>query len=182
MRSLPVANVESALDPVPLLAPLGRSDFDAVAALARQIWLQHYSTIVSVEQIEYMLDGRFSPTNLQRYLNAGDRWMHLLRLDASPVGYCSYALTPTPQEMKLEQLYLLPALHGRGLGRLMLGRIEEHARDLGCDVLMLQVNKRNTTASNVYRHSGFTVREEVVIDIGHGYVMDDFIMAKPLRT
>jgi GNAT superfamily N-acetyltransferase len=172
----------STLPPTPLLAPLMRSDFDTVAALAGEIWLAHYSTIITKEQIEYMLDDRFTPANLERYLNACDRWMHVLRLDGKAAGYCSYALTNTPREMKLEQLYLVPTLHGRGLGKHMLEHVEAHAKQLGCDVLMLQVNKRNTTASNVYLRSGFAVREEVIVDIGKGYVMDDFIMEKRLRS
>lgn len=163
------------------LAPLQRADFDTIAALARTIWLAHYTSIISKEQIEYMLGGRFTAGNLARYLDAPDRWMNVLRVDGEVVGYCSHSLTPTPREMKLEQLYLLPRLHGRGLGKLMMEHIENHARALGCDTLMLQVNKRNTTAASVYFRSGFTVREEVVIDIGNGYVMDDYILAKPLR-
>jgi diamine N-acetyltransferase len=168
------------LNPAPKLAPLTRADFDTLAALARQIWLAHYSTIITTEQIEYMLEGRFTAANLERYLGASDRWMLVLWIEGQAVGYCSYALTKAPREMKLEQLYLLPTLHGRGLGRQMLEHVEAHSKRLGCDTLMLQVNKRNTSASHVYLRSGFEVREEVVIDIGKGYVMDDFIMAKRL--
>jgi diamine N-acetyltransferase len=163
------------------LQPLARADFDDVAALARTIWLEHYTKIISREQIEYMLGGRFTAANLERYLDAPDRWMFVLKQDGALIGYCSYALTGTPRELKLEQLYLLPALHGRGLGRLMLEHVEAQARRLGMDTLMLQVNKRNTTASGMYFKAGFAVREEVVLDIGQGYVMDDYIMAKPLR-
>jgi ribosomal protein S18 acetylase RimI-like enzyme len=168
------------LDTAAKLDPLTRTDFDAVASLARRIWLAHYTTIITTAQIEYMLDGRFTPANLERYLGAADRWMYVLRLDGEPVGYCSYALTGRPREMKLEQLYLLPALHGRRLGKQMLEHVEAHAKRAGCDCLMLQVNKQNTVAANVYFRSGFAVREEVVIDIGKGYVMDDFIMEKRL--
>jgi ribosomal protein S18 acetylase RimI-like enzyme len=163
------------------LEPLAREDFATIATLARTIWLAHYTAMITKEQIEYMLDGRFTPENLQRYLNAGDRWMRVLRLDRQAVGYLSYALTGAPRELKLEQLYLLPNLHGRGLGKRMLEHVQAHAAALGCDVLMLQVNKHNSKAIEVYRRTGFTVREEVVVDIGKGYVMDDFIMEKRLR-
>jgi ribosomal protein S18 acetylase RimI-like enzyme len=58
--------------------------------------------------------------------------------------------------------------------------VECKAHEHACDTLILQVNKRNTTALDVYRRSGFQVREEIVLDIGNGYVMDDFIMQKKL--
>lgn len=164
----------------PLLAPLQRADFDAIAALARRIWLAHYVAIISKEQIEYMLTGRFTHENLARYVDARDRWFDVLRQDGAIVGYCSHALLPDPREVKLEQLYLLPDLHGLGMGKRMMVHIEAHARELGRDTLVLQVNKRNTKAASVYLRAGFEVREEVVIDIGAGYVMDDFIMTKRL--
>jgi ribosomal protein S18 acetylase RimI-like enzyme len=163
------------------LAPLQRADFASIAALARRIWLAHYISIISKEQIEYMLGGRFTPDNLARYVDAGDRWFDVLRVDDAIVGYCSHALLADPREVKLEQLYLLPELHGLGFGKRMMVHIEAHVRELGRDTLVLQVNKGNTKAASVYLRAGFEVREEVCIDIGGGYVMDDFIMQKRVR-
>jgi len=164
----------------PSLSPLQASDFATIAALARRIWLAHYISIISKEQIEYMLGGRFTPANLASYVGAGDRWFDVLRADGAVVGYCSHSLLADPREVKLEQLYLLPELHGLGLGKRMMVHVEAHARALGRDTLVLQVNKRNTKAASVYLRAGFEVREEVCIDIGAGYVMDDFIMQKRL--
>jgi GNAT superfamily N-acetyltransferase len=162
------------------LRPLEERDFEAVATLARTIWLAHYTAIIATDQIEYMLAGRFTPANLRRYIGAHDRWMDVLLARGEHIGYCSYAFTSTAGEMKLEQLYLLPHLHGRGLGKLMLEHVERQSLQRHCRVLMLQVNKRNEQAIQVYRRAGFTVREEVVVDIGAGFVMDDYIMEKRL--
>jgi diamine N-acetyltransferase len=171
---------------MPRIEPLRSMDFEPLAELAKSIWLAHYITIITREQIDYMLDGRFTADNLRRYLDANDRWMDVLRLDDRQVGYCSYALTggpdPANSEMKLEQLYLLPELHGRGLGKAMLDHVEQRAIQQCCNTLMLQVNKRNEKAIRVYDRAGFKVREEVVVEIGNGFVMDDFIMAKQLQT
>ena len=46
--------------------------------------------------------------------------------------------------------------------------------------MILAVNKRNTTAIGSYRKYGFVVRESIVDDIGHGFVMDDYVMEKKL--
>jgi diamine N-acetyltransferase len=163
-----------------ILRPLEERDFDAVAALARTVWLAHYTTIITAEQIEYMLSGRFAPDNLRIYLRAWDRWMDLLEVDGNLAGYCSYALTSAIGEMKLEQLYLLPRLHGLGLGAMMLGHVERRALDRGSRTLILQVNKRNEKAIKLYRRTGFSIREEIVVDIGGGFVMDDYMMEKRL--
>jgi ribosomal protein S18 acetylase RimI-like enzyme len=162
------------------LRPLEERDFGVVADLARAIWLAHYVTIITTAQIEYMLQGRFIPENLRRYLGGGERWMDVLECEDALAGYTSYALTSDPDEMKLEQLYLLPQLHGRGFGRQMLEHVERSARRQGACRLVLQVNKRNDKALAFYRRANFIVREEAVFDAGQGYVMDDCVMVKSL--
>ena len=176
------------------LDALTSADFETLARLAEAIWRSHYTRIIGSAQIDYMLAERYTPERLRQYLNADDRWLMLLRIDSPTgtraVGYCSYALAENPgemkrpeikpREMKLEQLYLLPELHGQGLGKLMLRHVEEQSSARGRSTLMLQTNKRNDIAIAFYRKAGFTVREEAVFDIGGGFVMDDYVMEKVL--
>ncbi len=166
----------------PELKPLAPTDFSTVSALGGAIWREHYASLVSMDQIDYMLAGRYTPGNLEKYLASVDCWMYLLWLDDRAVGYCSYALTQTPHELKLEQLYLLPELHGHGLGSFMLRHVNAEARRLGCQTIMLTVNKGNHSSIAVYLKSGFVVRESVTFDIGNGYVMDDYVMEKRLDS
>lgn len=160
------------------LKPLTEADFGTLAALSSTIWHAHYSWIISTAQIDYMLADRNTPENLSRYVNSTERWLDLLWLDGRAVGYCGRALLPHPDEMKLEQLYLLPELHGRGLGALMLRHVESAAHAAGRTRLVLQVNRRNLGSIAFYRKAGFVVREETVLDLGNGYVMDDYVMEK----
>jgi ribosomal protein S18 acetylase RimI-like enzyme len=160
-------------------APMAPDEFALVAALGDRIWRQHYAEIVSMAQIEYMLAGRYTDAKLAAYLGADDRWLMIVRDGGLPIGYFSWARVDA-HEVKLEQLYLIAATRGRGLGGRMIAHVEAHARGLGCDRLMLTVNKRNAGAIAVYERRGFTVREEAVFDIGQGYVMDDYVMAKAI--
>ena len=183
MNQSPIAFTNARLD------ALTAADFATLAGLAGTIWRAHYTGIIGSAQIDYMLAGRYTPEKLRLYLNAADRWLMLLRIDSPngsrAVGYCSYALADDPGEMKpsvmkLEQLYVLPELHGQGLGKLMLRHVEEQARVHGRSTLLLQTNKRNDIAITFYRKAGFTVREASVFDIGGGFVMDDYVMEKVL--
>lgn len=162
------------------LDPLTGQDFDIVARLADTIWRGHYGRMISMAQIDYMLDGRYTPDNLRRYIDSDERWMRVLRVDGAPAGYCSWSLGEDPGEVKLEQLYLLAGHKGKGFGGLMMREIEAACRALGRPVLYLTVNKGNTDSIAIYRKRGFEVREEAVFDIGNGYVMDDYVMAKRL--
>ena len=63
---------------------------------------------------------------------------------------------------------------------MLLRHVIEAAQLREFSALVLNVNKRNTAAIAAYRRNGFAVREEVVVDIGGGFVMDDYVMALTL--
>jgi ribosomal protein S18 acetylase RimI-like enzyme len=162
------------------LEAITEADFKTVANLADTIWRSHYSAIISMAQIDYMLAERFLPENLRSYLNSAGRWFEILWSGENPIGYCSYSLTSNPVEMKLEQLYLLGEFRGKGLGGSMLRHVENEARKMNVRLLMLQVNKHNEDSIAIYRNAGFQVRAEAIFDIGNGYVMDDYVMEKTI--
>jgi diamine N-acetyltransferase len=111
----------------------------------------------------------------------GIRYDQLL-VDDKPAGFASYGPTAEPAVMKFHKLYLLPELHGRGLGSRLLQHVEREVRVGGARRLTLSVNKRNAKAIAAYRRNGFVVADSVVTDIGGGFVMDDYIMAKDLSV
>jgi ribosomal protein S18 acetylase RimI-like enzyme len=166
------------------LTPVVEPEFVMVRELAGTIWRQHYAGIITTAQIDYMLAGRFSDEALREHIQAADRWLEVLRVSGTSVGYCGYELADMDRDegvsaaMKLGQLYVLETHRGMGLGRSMLGHVEQRARDLSRHSLWLQVNKKNAGAIAFYRAAGFEVVREAVFDIGSGYVMDDYLMAK----
>lgn len=170
----------SSAAPSVTLLPLATADVPAVRRLAHAIWHEAYASVIGRDQIDYMLASRCTDAALGACVDAADRWFDVLRVAGEPVGYCSCAALAEDGVLKLEQLYLAAAHRGRGLGRLMLEHVERRGRALGRSTVVLQVNKRNASAIAFYRRAGFTVRDAAVFDIGAGFVMDDFLMAKPL--
>jgi ribosomal protein S18 acetylase RimI-like enzyme len=71
-------------------------------------------------------------------------------------------------------------MQGCGLGSRLLQHVEGEVRTGGARRLILSVNKCNTKAITAYKRNGFVIVESVVTDIGNGFVMDDYIMAKEL--
>ncbi len=57
----------------------------------------------------------------------------------------------------VDDLYLVPEARGRGLGTVVLGLLEEQARELGAGnlALFLVVDPDNTPAQRLYRRRGF---------------------------
>ena len=152
----------------------------ALAELAGVIWRHHYPGIISPAQVDYMLERMYSLDTLREEIRAKSiRFVRLLVADRF-VGFAAYGPTPEPGVMKLHKCYLLPELHGRGLGSLLLQHCEREVCRQGARRLILAVNKRNPKAIAAYQRNGFTVTESIVTALGAGFVMDDFLMAKDL--
>ncbi len=98
----------------------------------------------------------------------------MLEVDAKAIGYCAFEkLTDT--EGKLHKLYLRPSLKQKGAGTFIINEISHQARALGLESIILNVNKYNS-AVDFYHKKGFTKDREMILDIGNGYVMDDYVM------
>lgn len=162
------------------IEPLTAADVEPLYALAREIWYAHYPAIITTAQIEYMLEQRYSAGVVRAELQRGDLWWDKLLVDGIMAGFASYFLTGAPREMKLDKLYVHPRHQRRGYGGLMIARACEVARAHGCDRLTLAVNKNNRSAIGAYLRHGFRIADAVVKDIGEGFVMDDYVMVKPV--
>ena len=163
-----------------VIRPLAESDIDALRALAAEIWHDHYSAIIGTAQIQYMLEQRYRPEVLREELSRMGVWWDLLLIDDVPKGYSSYFLTDESDELKLDKLYLHSACQRRGYGERMHERVLAKARSLGLRRVSLAVNKGNSAAIAAYRKWGFAIERAVVKDIGGGFVMDDYIMVRPV--
>ncbi len=162
------------------ILPAGEEHLAALTELAGVIWRQHYPGIISHAQIDYMLGKMYSLETLREEI--GSRGIHFYRLlvEEKMTGFASIGPLKTAGVWKLHKLYLLPEMHGRGLGSRLLQHCQTEARRLGARRLQLAVNKQNVKAVAAYRRNGFEIVESVVTDFGGGFVMDDFVMAKEL--
>ena len=162
------------------IEPVGAADVETLVALAREIWRAHYPSIIGTAQIEYMLAQRYDPQVVCGELGRDGIWWDKLMAAEEMAGFASYFLTGVPGEMKLDKLYVHPRHQRRGYGGRMIARACEAARSRDCGRLVLAVNKGNRGAIDAYLKHGFRVAGAVVKDIGGGFVMDDYIMEKPV--
>jgi len=158
---------------------LAETEIDTLIPLAYRIWHAHYPGIITPEQIDYMLErGYTRPVIMDEIKNKGVIWL-AIKTGETMIGFASVG-PYAPHTMKLHKLYLLPDHHGAGIGARALAEVEQIARDSAASALVLNVNRHNSKAIRAYERAGWHVAEEVVVDIGNGYVMDDYVMAKQL--
>jgi len=152
------------------------ADVSLLTDLAQRIWRECYPGIITPAQIEFMLDWMYSDDAICRQLAAGIPW-EIAEHDGEPIGYLSYQLEPDGR-VKISKLYVLPDRQRQGHGRRLLEHICTEAHSLGAPEFWLQVNKRNERAIAAYLKAGFHIAKEAVFDIGNGFVMDDYLMAR----
>jgi len=156
------------------------SDLATIMRLAHEIWHRHYPGIITVEQIDYMLARGYSHEALSAYVTDPTRGLVVAEYDAGPVGFCAWYPPGEPATMKLDKLYVLPAMQRKGVGRALIEHVARAARMAGCRTLILNVNRNNVDAVRAYEHCGFTIRESGDFPIGNGFMMEDHIMARDL--
>jgi len=158
----------------------GTADIPVIQELATAIWHEVYPSIIPVEQINYMLGMMYSAESLQEQMMRQRAQFLLLSDDESTIGFASWSIIQ-PGAARLHKLYVMPAYHGTGAGAALLSEVEREAVQQRCTSIELNVNKYNP-ARSFYEKKGFRTHREEVIDIGSGYVMDDYVMQKPLSS
>ena len=157
-----------------------RDELATVQRLAHVIWHVHYPGIITDEQINYMLERAYALDVLADFLGRPDRGLEMVVVEGEPAGFAAWMLIDDGAEAKLDKLYVLPSLQRQGLGGLLIHRVIERALAAGAATLILNVNKQNRQAIRAYERHGFATRESVVNDIGNGFVMDDYVMARKI--
>ncbi|WP_016952064.1 GNAT family N-acetyltransferase [Anabaena sp. PCC 7108] len=154
------------------------TDLEKLRKVSREIWCTHYSTIISNEQIEYMLTKMYGTGVIEDEIyNQGifyDKVLH----GSEFVGYLSYGSETKDNinYLKLHKCYLLTSLHGFSYGQNMLFHVYKKALEMDLKQIILNVNKRNEKGIKAYSRFGFRIIDSQVKDFGCGFVMDDYIM------
>lgn len=160
-----------------------KPQLNIVQELVHKIWPAAYveTGIISLDQMNYMLDRFYSQESLYAQQEQGQVFL-LAEEDGIFYGFAAYELNcGTPGKTKLHKIYVLPNTQGKGIGKQLLDEVIEKALAAQNHTLFLNVNKYNK-AKSFYEHIGFEVIADEVIDIGQGYVMDDYVMAKKIDT
>lgn len=152
-------------------------DIPLIRELTFKVWPQTYATILTQNQIEYMLEMMYSEESLLKQMSDNCRFI-IIYDDKEPAGFASYQLTDN-STYKLHKIYILPSQQGKGTGKFLVDYIIDDIKHKKGSSLQLQVN-RNNRAKSFYEKLGFKVIREADFDIGNGYFMNDYIMEKKL--
>jgi len=154
---------------------LDKQNIERLVGFAKPIWEEHYTPIIGEKQVAYMLDKFQSEQAVESQINEGYQYFEVY-LDEQLVGY--FSIQPRNESsLFISKFYLAKQARGKKLGSTMLEYIHNLAKKGKRKTIDLTVNKYNPTY-NVYLKLGFNNIGSVEMDIGNGYIMDDFLMQK----
>jgi diamine N-acetyltransferase len=154
------------------------ADVGSVANLAHAIWYDYYVPLIGRAQVDYMVAKLQSPAAIQAQIRDGYEYF-LVQVGREQIGYLAMQEQRPEGRMFISKLYVTKEQRRTGTGRACMEFIEGVARRRGLTRLWLTVNKANP-AVHAYERLGFRIAEPIVIDIGGGFVMDDFRMERDL--
>ena len=155
-------------------------DIPLIRELTFRVWPQTYASILSQEQIDYMLEMMYSESSLKKQMSEDDCQFIIVYENGNPVGFASYSKEEA-QRWKLNKIYVLQNQQGKGTGKYVINYIIEEIKKQNANSLFLQVNRYNN-AKTFYEKLGFAEIDFINLDIGNGYFMNDYVMEKKLKV
>lgn len=154
------------------------SDISLIQSIAEAAWRPTYGEILSEEQCVYMLNWMYNTQKLEEQINGNIQFIILENQDSKAIGYASFEKTEDGNG-KLHKIYTHPDFKQKGGGSVLLNEIMNIAHSMNVKVLELNVNRYNT-AVEFYLKKGFTIKEEIDLDVGNGFFMNDYVMSYEL--
>lgn len=152
-----------------------------IRQLADQLWPVAFASILSAQQIDYMMEMMYSPASLVKQMDEGHQYV-IASLDKQNIGYVSYEIGHhQSSKTKIHKLYISPQHQRHGVGKAMINYVAKQALEANNNSLFLNVNKYNIQAISFYRKHHFVLIKEEAIDIGDGFIMDDYVFELALK-
>lgn len=155
------------------LSPTDETLINDLAALAAEIWKEHYDPIVGAGQNDYMIEKFQSASAIKEQLEENVSYCLICTDDNEQAGFIAFY--PRETELYLSKFYLHKTKRGQGMARQMMNYVINEARKINASSVTLNVNKGNELAIAVYEKLGFRKIRSEKIDIGSGWYMDDYV-------
>jgi len=142
-----------------------------IEKLARKIWMEYYPSVITREQIHYMLEKMYHISSLRKDVKKGVCF-YLLYFGKKPVGFIAFS-EQRGKKFFIHKFYILKKCRGMGLGSRVFSKL---IAAFSCREVRLTVNRQNFRSVNFYFKSGFIIERVEDFDIGGGFYMNDFVM------
>lgn len=157
-----------------MIRELASDELHIIEDLAKVIWPVSFKKMISRSQITYMLEWMYNQKKLRENYRNGHRYAVFTEKN-NAIGFLSYEPKTNKSTVRIHKLYVHPLIQKKGIGKKLLNYAIKEAIRQNMTNVDLFVNRTNP-AVVFYKHLGFTIEEEIDLDIGNGYFMNDYRM------
>ena len=157
------------------------SDLHELRELCISTFCYAYEKFNTTADVEHYLLEHFSSEQLKEELSDEDSVFLVAVENEKLVGYVKIGLDPpkgivnTIRPIEILRLYAAVDSIGKGVGRILMSRTIDLAKELKCDSIHLGVWQRNTLAIEFYKKCGYRIVGDVKFLFGSD-LQDDHVM------
>lgn len=167
-------------------SPPGEHDHAALRAMARRSFSETFAHLYEPDSFAEFLDHSYGEDGTMAH-DLNDPAIHWLAgfHEEEPVGYAKLtplrapAPRPLPGSVELQQIYVLPAWHGRGVAARLMQWALAAATELHAPEVYLTVFDHNERAKRFYRRHGFVEVGRCTFTLG-GRADDDRVWRRTM--
>lgn len=149
-----------------------------VASLADEVYHEHYTGIISEEQIDYMVKNLQSVDAVSEQIHKAGIDYFILNNEETDVGY--FAIKIEADSLFISKLYVLKQYRKLGYAKQAYQFLKGLGEAMDLRHIYLYTNKKNMESIKAYEKLGFQKVESLVTELGNGFVMDDYKMQEDL--
>lgn len=152
------------------------SDVRSLREMALVVFPHTYKTILSPEQLDYMLEWMYSEPTLEKQISEGTVYFI-----EEGKGYCSVRFDSIASDgtriYHLDKIYVLPDFQHSGLGKQLFTTALDYVREHSSGKTLIELNvNRNNPSVHFYEKMGMKKLRSGDFPIGNDYFMEDYIM------
>lgn len=158
-----------------IISQASPKDIPIIQEIAEKTWPDTYGAILSKVQLEFMMAMMYSVTALELQFKKQHHF-YLAHEEGVCLGFASCENRYLNNKVtRIHKIYILPTAQGKGIGKELIEIIKKTAQENQSVVMSLNVNRYNRALS-FYQKLGFEIIGQEDIEIGGGYLMEDFKM------
>ena len=156
-----------------------KTEIETVVTLAKAIWNEYFPPIIGQAQVDYMVDKYQSIDAITQQIEPGYEYFFIISGERA-LGYLAIFQDAKKNSVELSKFYVRASERKRGAGNVALSLLERNIIQPEMTKISLRVSKHNENGICAYNKLGFIKVDECIVDIGNGFVMDDYIFEKML--
>ena len=151
------------------LTQLTKSDHQQVRKLMTVVYPPPYLHIWK-DDASWYLEMVYNKTNFEKEIDHPDSYYYFIIYNEKPIGVLRVCYNqtlidhPDKKATKLHRIYIDQSIHGKGIGKILLQRVEGQCKERKDEILWLEAMDTQQQALKFYESNGFEICGSMRLD------------------